>query len=231
MENTTENLGLQTGIVTKLSEDPKKEFRIEVEIPDSSGGKKKLWARLGNFWAHNSYGSFFIPEKGDEVIIGFFNNDPQKPVILGTLYSGKSKPPYEIKDENPIQSIITKSKMKLEFDDKKKTITLETPGKNMIRISDEDKGISLEDQNKNKIVLDNNGIRIESAKGITLKAGTNIKMEAGTGLEAKANADLKLQAMNVDAVALVGLKMAGTATAELSASGQTTVKGAMVMIN
>lgn len=231
MENTTENPGLQTGVVSKLSDDPEGEFRIEVKITDSSGQEKKLWARLAHFWAHKSYGSFFIPEEGDEVIIGFFNNDPEKPVILGTLYSSKSKPPYEITNENTIQSITTKSNMKLEFDDEKKIITLETPGKNVITISDANKGISLEDQNRNKIVLSNDGILIDSAKGITLKAKTNIKMEAGSALEAKAKSNLELQGLNVEAKAQIGLKMVGSATAELSASGQTTVKGAMVMIN
>jgi hypothetical protein len=37
--------------------------------------------------------------------------------------------------------------------------------------------------------------------------------------------------LNVQATAQVGLTAKGTASAELSASGQTTVKGAMVMIN
>lgn len=231
MENSTENVGLQTAIVTQLTGDPGKEYRIEVKMPDSSGKEKKLWARLANFWGNKSYGSFFIPEKGDEVIIGFFNNDPAHPVILGTLYSSKNPPPNELKDENSIQSITTKSKITLEFDDEKKVITLQTPGKNIIKISDEGKGISLSDQNKNKIEMNDSGIVIQSAKSITLKAQTGIKMEAGMSLEAKAKTDLKLQGMNVEGKAQMSMKMTGAASAEISASGTTTVKGAMVMIN
>ncbi|NDV59430.1 phage baseplate assembly protein V [Bacteroides sp. 519] len=226
-----ENGGLQTGIVTKLEGDPDKEFKIEVKISDSSGQEKKLWARLANFWGNNSYGSFFIPEKDDEVVLGFFNNDPARPVILGTLYSSSMPPSNELKEGNAIQSITTKSKMKLEFDDEKKVITIEIPGKNIIKISDEDKGISLVDQNKNKIELNDKGITIESSKAITLKAQTDIKIEAGSAIETKAKADLKLQGMNIEGKAQATLRMAGTASAEFSASGNTVVKGAIVKIN
>jgi hypothetical protein len=44
-------------------------------------------------------------------------------------------------------------------------------------------------------------------------------------------ADVKASGMNVQCEAKVGFTGKGNATAELSASGQTTVKGAMVMIN
>lgn len=225
------NPGLQIAVVTKLTDDPDKEFKIEVKIPDSSGKEMKLWARLSNFWSSNSYGAFFIPEVNDEVILGFFNNDPAHPVILGSLYSSSLPPSNKLTEQNNIQSITTKSKIKLEFDDKKKVITIETPGKNIIKISDEDKGISLTDQNKNKIELNDNGITLESAKGIILKSKTDIKIEAGTALEAKAKTDLKLEGMNVEGKAKTMLKMKGSASAEFSASGNTTIKGAMVMIN
>ena len=46
-----------------------------------------------------------------------------------------------------------------------------------------------------------------------------------------ATQDLKASGLNVEATAQMGAKLAGNATAELSASGQTTVKGAIVMIN
>ena len=44
-------------------------------------------------------------------------------------------------------------------------------------------------------------------------------------------ADVKIDGLNVNCEAKVGLVAKGAASAELSASGQTTVKGAMVMIN
>jgi hypothetical protein len=42
---------------------------------------------------------------------------------------------------------------------------------------------------------------------------------------------MKLAGLNVSASAQAGFKAQGTASAELSAAGQTSVKGALVMIN
>ncbi len=85
--------GLYIGKVVQLDKDPDGEYKILVKIPFLNSTCDTIWARLGNFSASNSYGSFFIPDIDDEVILGFFNNDPRFPVILGSLYSSKLKPP------------------------------------------------------------------------------------------------------------------------------------------
>lgn len=223
--------GIHIGKVTKLEEDPAGENKIQVEIPVLNGTNNKVWARLGNVWASSGYGAFFIPDVGDEVLLGFLNNDPCHAVILGSLYSSKQKPPYEITKENYIRAIQTKSKMQLEFDEEKKIITIRTPGKNQLVISDDAKGIQLTDQNKNKIVMDDSGILIESAKDLTLKAKMNLVLEAGSNLSAQAKSNVTIKGLKIEASANTELTLKGNAKAELSAAGQTVVKGAMVMIN
>lgn len=224
--------GLQIGKVAKIEEDPRNEYNIQVEIPlFTSTEINKVWARLSTFWASDKYGSFFIPDVGDEVVLGFFDNDPGKPVILGSLYSSKLKPVAEITKDNFIKSIVTKSQLKLQFDEDKKVITLETPGKNKIIIDDDKKGISLLDQNSNKIVMSDSGISIESAKSITIKAQTDINIQAGTELNLKGTSAVNIKGTNIEAKADVAFTGKGSASAELSAGGQTVVKGAMVMIN
>ena len=47
----------------------------------------------------------------------------------------------------------------------------------------------------------------------------------------KAKSDTSIEGLNVKAAAKVSISVSGNAKAELSASGQTVVKGAMVMIN
>ena len=88
--------GLHVGVVSKLDDDPAGEYRIEVEVPLFSSNSQKLWARLAHTWASNAYGSFHIPDIGDEVVLGFFNGDPSHAVVLGSLYSSKLKPAYEL---------------------------------------------------------------------------------------------------------------------------------------
>lgn len=225
------NNGLLPGKVIANSGDPSGEHRIQVQIPALSEENNKFWARFACFWAGNGYGSFFIPDIGDEVIVAFFNNDPDQAVILGSLYSSKQKPPAELTTENKIRTLLSKSKMKIEFDEEKKTVSIETPGKNKVVLSDDAKGIQLTDQHSNKIVMDGNGILIESAKDLTLKAKANITLDAGNNLDEKARTNLTLKGLKVEANAQTEITLKGNAKAELSAGGQTIVKGAMVMIN
>lgn len=223
--------GLHIGKVVRLDEDPAKENKIQVEFSILGCEKKTIWARLSNIWASAGYGAFFIPDIGDEVILGFFNEDPCQPVVLGSLYSSKQKPADELTAENNIRSITTKSNLRIEFEEEKKIIAITTPGKNTVTISDKDKCIQLVDQNSNKIVMNDSGITIESAKELILKAKTNIIIDTGAKLDAKAKSDLQLKGMNVKVNANAELSLKGNAKAELSASGQTVVKGTMVMIN
>lgn len=223
--------GLHTAVVKKLDGDPLKEQRIQIELPWMDGKSKLLWARLSTLYATSGMGTFFLPEPGDEVIVGFMNQDPTHPVIIGSLYGEKHKPPYEYEAKNNKKAIVTREKMLIEFDEEKKIITVATPGKNTVEISDDGKHIRLTDQHKNEIKMDSGGITLTSAKDITLKAKGNIMMDATMKLSGTAKQDVSLEGLNVKVQAKVGATVKGNATAELSASGQTTVKGAMVMIN
>ncbi len=223
--------GLHLGIVKQLNDDPGKEHRIQVIIPVMKAEKEGVWARIAKFYGSNGVGSFFMPEVGDEVVLGYFNNDPCHPVILGSLYSSKHPPPHELAAENPIKAIVTKSRLKLEFDDDKKVTTIETPGGNKVVLSDDDGSISLEDQNSNSVIMNKDGISLDSPKTIKLTAKGKIELDSVQGTSITSKADLTLEGLNITANAKVGLTAKANATAELSASGQTTVKGAMVMIN
>ena len=50
-----------------------------------------VWARMAHVYATEDCGFVFYPEVGDEVVLGFFDDDPTYPVILGSLYSSKRK--------------------------------------------------------------------------------------------------------------------------------------------
>ena len=223
--------GLHIGVVKKLDADPESQHRVQVSIPEMSAATDGFWARLANFYSSNSFGAFFIPEIGDEVVLGFFNDDPSHPVILGSLYSSKNVPPYSLAAENNTKAIVTRTKMKMEFNEEKKIITIITPGANKIVISDDGKSILLQDQNSNKVTLDSAGITLDSPKDITLKAQGKIVMNATNNIEATAQMDIKQTGLNITSTANVGFTAKGSATAEVSASGTTTIKGAMVMIN
>jgi uncharacterized protein involved in type VI secretion and phage assembly len=224
--------GLQIATVKKLFEDPEAHFRILINLPSNAENKDGIWARMANFYATGSAGAGFLPEVGDEVVVGFLESDPRYPVILGSLYSSSKKAPLTPADNNNyIKSITTKSKLKITFDDEKKITKIETPGGNSITLSDEAKSIEIIDQNSNSLKMTSGGITLESKKDITIKATGNITLDATAKLNLTAKQDVAVSGMNVNNTAQVGFTAKGNATAEVSASGQTTLKGGIVMIN
>lgn len=223
--------GLQIGVVKKLDEDPNGQHMIQVSVPVMQAQTEGVWARLAGFYASSGIGAFFIPEIGDEVVLGYFNNDPSHPVVLGSLYSGKRKPPYDLMAENNVKALVTRSELKVEFDEEKKIITLITPANNQIVISDDGESILLQDQNDNKVELASGGITLDSPKDIKISAQGEISIDAVGQIGVSSSADVKVSGLNVNHEAEIGFVGKGSATAELSAAGETTVKGAVVMIN
>jgi Rhs element Vgr protein len=207
--------GLQVGKVTQLENDPDGKNRIKVFLPIINNDEQGFWARVVTLDAGKDRGSFFLPEIGDEVMVGFINDDPRDAVVLGMMNSSAKPAPLTAEDANNQKGFVTRSKMKMIFDDDKISFTLETPaGKKMV--VDDDAGIiKMEDENGNKIIMDSNGISIESYKDIKVKAARDFSLE-GINVKAKASASLKAE---------------GSASAELKASGTMTIKGAMVQIN
>lgn len=122
-------------------------------------------------------------------------------------------------------------KFVIEYDEEKNVVTISTPGNNRIEISDDARSITLKDQHRNEIVMNDNGIKLTSGKDIVLKARGNISIESSGKFKAKTDQDMEIEGVNVNIKAKVSAKVIGSASAELSASGQTTVKGAIVMIN
>jgi len=223
--------GLQVGVVMKLDGDPSSENKIQVSVPTLKAETEGVWARLANVYASNTFGTFFIPEIGDEVILGYLNNDPSNPIILGSLYSSKLAPPYELTADNYTKAVVTKSKLTVAFDDEKKIITINTPGNNKVVLSDDGKSILMQDQNDNKVELSDSGIVLDSPKDISITAKGKITIDATGEVGITSKADVKGEGMNVSLTANAGFTAKGSATAEVSASGNTTIKGAMVMIN
>ena len=149
------------------------------------------------------------------MIIGFVNDDPRDPVVLGMLNSSAKPAPVEAADDNHEKGFVTRSEMKLMFNDDKKSITIETPAGKSIVI-DEDAGtIVIEDENSNKMELSSDGIVIDSSKDLILKAAGDVTIE-GVNVSAKANAQFKAE---------------GSAGAEMSTSAAAVVKGSVVQIN
>jgi Rhs element Vgr protein len=111
--------GFQIAKVKKIDQDPHGNNRVLVTLPSFSGiGQNEgIWARLAIPYATRDAGFFFFPEKDDEVLLTFINNDPRFPVITGSLYNSRNRPKETPDEKNQFKSIYSKSGINITFDD------------------------------------------------------------------------------------------------------------------
>lgn len=205
--------GLQTGVVTDI-QDPLGEERIRINLPLVSPSGEGIWARQTKPDAGNDRGSLFRPEIGDEVIVGFLNDDPRYPIILGSVHSSANQAPFPVDSENREKGFVTRTGLKLVFNDTEESVTVETPGGRKLIISDDDGKITLTDGN-HTIGISDSGIDLNSSGSINITAATELNLSAAT-LVLAANSSLRLE---------------GSAGAEIESTGVLTLKGSLVRIN
>lgn len=223
--------GLHIGVVEQIHEDPNGEFRIKVKLPTLQVDNLSVWARQANFYATPEAGLFFYPEINDEVIVGFLNEDPQSPIILGAVYNkNNSVPPYQPAEENYTKAIVTKTGLRIEFDEENNAITIKTPEENLITLHDTDGYIKLADKNDNSIEMNSEGITIKSASDINIEAEGDINVTANGNIAEKATSDFSAEGINVSIKASSQMTAEGAMT-EVKGSGQTSISGGVVMIN
>ncbi len=223
--------GLRIAKVKQITDDPEGQYRVLVSLEDGFQKNIELWAKMAQNYATNGAGTFFYPEIEDEVILCFPNGKLDTATILGQFYSNLKKPVYTPDEGNRFKAIVSRAGLTFEMNEQEKTVQLSTPEGQQVLLSDKGKMIRLKDSNGNALELSANGITLDSTKDIILKAKGDILLSAHAAIEAKAKADLYLEALNVKAQAKVGLEASGNASAKLSAAGQLTIQGAMVMIN
>jgi uncharacterized protein involved in type VI secretion and phage assembly len=131
-------------------------------------------ARMSSFMAGSRRGAFFMPEVGDEVVVGFEMGDLNRPVILGALWSDVDQPP-EVADtssSNNVRTIVSRAGHQVTFDDS-------PSGKIQIKTSG-GMEISLEDGPSPKIVIKTTGT-IATSRIVLDGVAWNHQHATGTG--------------------------------------------------
>lgn len=74
--------------------------RVKVQFHWDREGKNdansSCWVRVGTLWAGKQWGVIHIPRIGQEVIVDFFEGDPDRPIIIGSVYNPDTMPPYDL---------------------------------------------------------------------------------------------------------------------------------------
>ncbi len=163
--------------VVSDNQDPDSQGRVQVRLPwspDAGDGAYEVWARLATTMAGGGRGTWFIPEVGDEVLVGFQGGDPRWPYVIGALWNGKDDPPESMDADNNVRSIVSRSGIRITLDDSDGavTLTLETPGGQRVSMADAGSQITIEDSNGNSCELAPEGITITAASKLTISAAT-----------------------------------------------------------
>lgn len=190
--------GLHIATVTKIDADPNDELRIQVNIPTLKATGDGLWAKLATLYTGEEAGSFFIPDVDSQVVVSFLSNDSRYPIILGSLYTKTTKPYKTIDPENQFKAILSKEKLTLEFDDVEKIITVKSSDDNYIKIKETDKEIEITDVNKNTILTSADGIKLNSAKDITIEAKGKITLKGGKGVDVDGGSKMTIKAAAIE---------------------------------
>lgn len=179
-----ENVKAFPEIATVLSNaDPQNQGRVQVQFAwQTPCSKNTNWIRVQSPDAGGSgmknRGLVFVPEKGDQVMVGFEFGDPNRPYVMGSMFTGKNGAGGG--DDNNTRSIITKSGHCIVFDDDKSGgwgITIADKNGNCINLSSSQKTIVI--SSLEEIVLSSKNITIEADEHISQKAGKDFDVSVG----------------------------------------------------
>lgn len=228
--------GLVVGQVTNIN-DPDSMGRAKVRFPGLSSQQESDWARVLGLGGGAERGQVFLPEVGDEVLVGFEGGDPRQPVVLGGLYGKKSTIPSPGIKEGKVSGRRITSRLGhvLEMGDgdtpSDQYILLALAGKEQAINFAKDKvevtvpaGVPL------TLKVGNSSLKFDDAGNLAIQAvNVSIKAESQLSMEGQAGVSVKGATVDLQGEAEASVKADGEVSVQ--SSGITTIKGSMVMIN
>jgi len=238
--------GFVQGVVVE-NNNAKFKGMVKVEFTVWENGKNMCeWVRLMSPYTGKNYGTYWVPEIDEIVLVGFIGGSLKRPFLLGSLYPNAASIVNDnFHKENLVKNIKTKGGIDILIneDKDKQKITVTTPKGSHIVIDDAAESCTIADKGaKNKIVLNykNGGIEIASEKTLKLTAGkTEIALDGNSGNITVKGTKVAVQADNeINLNAKAGLKMQGAQVemkgqgqVNVQSSGQLALKGSITQIN
>ena len=149
-------------------------IRVRVQFPwQEEKNQMTPWIRLIQPHSGAGKGFHFIPEIGEEVLVGFESGNAEKPFVMGTHYNGSETSSYHTSG-NDKKVIHTRSGTK-------------------IILNDAEGSVFIEDPSGNTYLMDGNGnINVNSPKNMSFTAGEDINISAGKNMNTTVGNDHKI---------------------------------------
>ncbi|MFC0602346.1 VgrG-related protein [Streptomyces palmae] len=188
--------GIVNGTVTD-TKDPEQLGRVKVSFPWLSDEYASDWVRTAQ---PNGLGGdeAFIPEVGEEVLVGFDQGYLDRPYVLAALYNGKDKPGQRGKGEGDTVDSTSGAVTKRAFGSKNGRLeVLDTSnGPQGVRLSTGEGKLKINlDRKGTTIVVHSDGtVEIDAKQKVSIKAGSGVSVDAGNGALELTGNSVKLQA-------------------------------------
>lgn len=217
---------------------------LPIGAPD---GELTDWCYVMTPMGGKETGLFMFPQVGDLVVLGYLENDPHRPIVLGSYWTTESPAPVKVengKAEDYCLKTPKKVDLTLHDEDKKQKITITMPSGIVVEIDDEKQTVTTKDKSgdtamtmkmksnegeielkaKSKITLSsgNSSITLEKSGKIMIKGTDNIILD-GKSVICKSKGTAVMQGMDVSIKANNDLNMKTTGTASL--------KGTLLKLN
>jgi type VI secretion system secreted protein VgrG len=222
--------GPQTAkVVGKAGEeiDVDKEGRITVQFYWDRQKNPSCPVRIAQVWSGKAWGGIFIPRIDQEVVVVFLEGDPDRPLVVGTVYNGDNTVPYDLPANKTMGGIKSDSSKghkgynEIVFEDKKNSEILRAHAQKDLELkvlNDETRDITHD--SKTTVGHD---IEVTAGDKITITAGTSIELKVGTN-----NVFIDGTGVKINGVAQINLKSPMT---EVHGDAILTLQGGLVLIN
>lgn len=109
-------MGVETAFVVgkegseiDVDEQGRVRVRFHWEQQNATEDSGSCWLRVAQLWTGNNYGMQFLPRVGQEVIVQFVHGDPDRPLIMGSLFNAEHQPLYKLPHNKTRSGIKTRS--------------------------------------------------------------------------------------------------------------------------
>ena len=155
--------------------------------------KSSCWIRVAQSGASGGFGSILIPRVGDEVVVVFLDGNPDRPLIMGSLYNSQNMPPWSLPASKTQSGFLTRS-MKgrgsnanfFRFEDK-------AGAEQVIVHAERNMDTEIEADESHK-VGGNRQIKVEGKHSETIKLETSIAVEDGSYYVTVDKGEVKIKA-------------------------------------
>ena len=242
--------GLQTAVVTGPKGEEiytDKYGRIKVQFHWDQKGKKDeqttCFIRVNQSWAGKAWGRLFLPRIGQEVLVSFVNGDPDRPLVIGSVYNAEQTVPYALPANKTKSTLKTRSSLKggtedfneIFFEDKKgEELFYQHAQKDMTIMVEHDRQKTVGNDEINKIKKNRTTTIEEEHETLTVEKGNRfVYVKTGNEThEVKGKRDLKVTGNEThkndanfthEVTGNYKLKVMGTLTIEVT--GNVSIKG------